>query len=195
MKASLLFPVLLLLIGGVFTFSNSVAGQNPAHEVIPQQPTSVFFVRHAETAADTKSSRDPELSEAGEARATALADLLEHAGVTHMYASEYQRTQSTVKVLAKRAGIEVVIVPAGQMHRQMSDLHTLPAGSVAVVCGHSNTVPAMVFGVEGEIQDLIGKKVHEQVLAHGAYDRMFLVTLAANAGAAVKTLELNYGQR
>ena len=127
MKASLLFPILLLLVCGVFTFSNPVAGQDPAHEVTPQQPASVFFVRHAETAADTKSNRDPELSEAGLDRATALANLLEHAGVTHLFASEYQRTQSTIKALAERTGIEVVVVPAGQMHRQMSDLNNLPA--------------------------------------------------------------------
>ena len=177
MKASLLFPVLLLLAGGLFTFPNPAAGQNPAHEVTPQQPASVFFVRHAETAADTKSDRDPELSTIGTARAIALADLLEHAGVTHLFASEYQRTQSTLKVLAERTEIEVVIVSAGQMHRQMADLQNLPAGSVAVVCGHSNTVPAMVFGMEGEIVDLKGKTVHEQVLEHSAHHRLFLVTL------------------
>jgi len=193
MKASLLFPVLLLLVCGVFTFPNPVAGQDPAHEVTPQQPASVIFVRHAETAADTKSTRDPELSEAGMDRAIALASLLEHAGVTHLFASEYQRTQSTIKVLAERTGVEVVVVPAGQMHRQMSDLNKLPAGSVAVVCGHSNTVPAMVFGMEGEISDLVGKTVQKQVLEHGTYDRLFLVTLPANAGAKVKTMELRYG--
>lgn len=195
MKASLLFPVLLLLAGGLFTFSNPAEGQDPAHEVTPQQPTSVFFVRHAETAADTKSDRDPELSAIGMARAVALADLLEHAGVTHLFASEYQRTQSTLKILAERTEVDVVIVPAGQMHRQMSDLQNLHAGSVAVVCGHSNTVPAMVFGMEGEIEDLKGKTVHKQVLEHSVHHRLFLVTLAVNPGAAVKTLELNYGQR
>jgi len=154
---------------------------------------SVFIVRHAETAADTRSSPDPELSEGGMARAKALADLLEHAGITHLFASEYQRTQSTLKVLAERTGVEVVLIPAGQMHRQMSDLQNLPAGSVAVVCGHSNTIPAMVFGLEGEILDLKGKTKSKQVLAHEAYNRLFLVTLAANAGAAVKTMELRYG--
>ncbi|MDA0668184.1 MAG: phosphoglycerate mutase family protein [Planctomycetota bacterium] len=195
MKLTLLIPVLLLLMIGLFSFANPVAGQNPAHEVNPQQPACVFFVRHAETAADTKSNRDPELSEIGTARAVALADLLEHAGVTHLFASEYQRTQSTLKVLAERTEIEVVIVSAGQMHRQLADLQNLPAGSVAVVCGHSNTVPAMVFGMEGEIEDLKGKTVGKQVLEHSAHNRLFLVTLAANPGAAVKTLELNYGQR
>jgi len=193
MKASLLFPVLLLLVGGVCTFSNSAAGQDPAREITPQQPTSVLFVRHAETAADANAPRNPELSERGLARAHALADLLMHAGVTHIFASEYQRTQSTVKVLAERIGVEVVVVPAGQMYRQISDLKKLPAGSVALVCGHSNTVPAMVFGMAGEIADLKDKVGREQVLAHDAYNRLFLVTLAANAGAAVKTLELGYG--
>ncbi|MFY0534577.1 histidine phosphatase family protein [Nannocystis pusilla] len=67
-------------------------------------------MRHGEKAADDPS--DPSLSPAGEARAKALAELLGHAGVTHLFASEYRRTQATLRPLADAAGLQITVLPA-----------------------------------------------------------------------------------
>jgi broad specificity phosphatase PhoE len=38
--------------------------------------------------------------------------VLAHAGVTHLFATEYRRTQRTLEPLATRLGLTVVVVPA-----------------------------------------------------------------------------------
>jgi phosphohistidine phosphatase SixA len=151
---------------------------------VPEQPVSVFLVRHAETAASTRQVRDPELSEEGRLRAHELARLLSQAGVTHLFASEFVRTGATLAPLAEQLGLEVRIVPAAESEQQVQALRALPAGSVAVLAGHSNTVPELVVALGGELAEPIE---HEQ------YQRVFLVTLPRHADGAPKAIELRYG--
>jgi phosphohistidine phosphatase SixA len=142
---TLLVPLaLLLLVLSISPRSGAEQGQ-PA----PQKPVAVFLLRHAETAAPTGGGGDPELSEPGKARAQQLARLLGKAGVTHLFASEYARTQATLAPLAGALGLKVETVPAGESARQVAALRALPPGSVAVVAGHSNTVPALVEALGG----------------------------------------------
>jgi len=155
-------------------------GRAPA----PEQPVSVFLVRHAETAESTREARDPELSEEGLLRAHELARLLSHAGVTHLFASEFVRTGATLAPLAGELGLEVRIIPARESEQQLQALQALPPGSVAVVAGHSNTVPELVVALGGEVAEPIE---HEQ------YHRVFLVTLPGHADGAPKAIELHYG--
>lgn len=191
MKRSLLFPALLLLAAVVIPNTISFAGPQSPEAVAP---VSVFFVRHAETAASTRTNRNPELSEIGVNRGQALAALLKESGATHLFASEYQRTQSTLAALAKQTGLTVKVVEAGKMSEQIEKLRSLPAGSVAVVCGHSNTVPAMVKASGGSIADLKALPAAEQVLAHESYNRLFLVVLPAADGIKTKSFEFRYGK-
>ncbi|MCZ6596244.1 MAG: phosphoglycerate mutase family protein [Planctomycetota bacterium] len=154
-----------------------------------QKPVTVFLVRHAEKATSPESDRDPELSEAGAKRAAHLARLLSKAGVTHLYASEYRRTQATLAPLAKKVGIELEVVSARSPGAQTEALVDLPPGSVAVVAGHSNTVPRLVEALGGEVRELA-----DASLGHDEYDRLFVVTLPAGEGAATQTIELRYGE-
>jgi phosphohistidine phosphatase SixA len=105
-------------------------------------PVTVFVVRHAEKGAGDPA--DPELSEAGAARAAELARVLGEVSVTHLVASEYRRTQATLAPLAVATGLAVEVAPARDGRALAARLAALPAGSVAVVCGHSNTVPQLV---------------------------------------------------
>jgi phosphohistidine phosphatase SixA len=109
---------------------------------VPAQQ-AVYLVRHAEradsgTMAATTMATDPDLSDAGKARAEALAAMLKDAGIKAIYTTEYKRTQQTAAPLAKALGIQPTAVPA----REMAALvEKLKAGSVnALVVGHSNTV-------------------------------------------------------
>ncbi len=61
-----------------------------------KQPVTVFLVRHAEKDTSSATNRDPGLTEEGTARAHALARLVAKAGVTHLYASQFTRTKSTL---------------------------------------------------------------------------------------------------
>lgn len=153
----------------------------------PKKPVAVFLLRHAETAETAEKSQDPKLSPEGEARALDLARLLGQAGVTRLFASEYERTQATLAPLAGALGLTVETLPARETERLAETLRALPPGSVAVVAGHSNTVPAVVAALGGELKNL----AEGGVLAHDAYDRLVLVTLPA-AGPP-QTIELRYG--
>lgn len=147
-------------------------------------PAAVVLVRHAETGGDTRTDRDPELSEAGEKRAAALAELLGHAGVTHLFASEYKRTQATLAPLAAAVEHEVQVVPARDAAAQIAALEALGPGSIAVVAGHSNTVPALVEALGGTFRRHPDAPKGAPTLLHDQYGRLFL-----QAGA---TIELRY---
>src|SRR5687767_15631280 len=73
-------------------------------------PRTIVVVRHAEKGDDDPT--DPSLSEAGVLRALELSRLLGSAGVTNLFASEFQRTQQTLAPLGKVAGVDVQVVPA-----------------------------------------------------------------------------------
>ena len=120
----------------------------------PAADTVVIVVRHAEKASDDP--RDPSLSEAGLARAQALADHLALAGLDAAYTTQFRRTRQTAAPAARAAGIEVQVRPvdAGNAARYGSDLlaeiRALPAGSTVLVVGHSNTVPGLVEAFSGQ---------------------------------------------
>src|SRR5688572_14245465 len=102
----------------------------------PQKPVAVFLLRHAETAEPTGSGGDPKLSDKGLERARVLGQLLGKSGVTHLFATEFTRTQATLDPLASKLGLAVEKVTAGEVARQAELVRALPPGSVAVVAGH-----------------------------------------------------------
>jgi broad specificity phosphatase PhoE len=136
---------------------------------VAAQPT-VFLVRHAERAdaspgAAPTMSADPDLSEAGRARAESLAAMLRDAKITAIFTTEFKRTQQTAAPLAKAIGVTVTIVTS----KNAADLVTqvqASKGSVLVV-GHSNTVPEVIkaLGVPTPV-----------TIADDEFDSLFLVT-------------------
>jgi hypothetical protein len=130
------------------------------------------------------------------ARAAELARVLGGTHVTHLFASEFKRTQQTLQPLAERTGVQVRVVPAGDAAAQIDALRQLPAGSTAVVAGHSNTIPALVEKLGGSIEHL-EETPRGRMLADAEHDRLFLVVLPA-PGARAETapracVELRYG--
>jgi len=105
---------------------------------------AVFLVRHAEK---TDQSEDPMLSAEGLSRARLLADMLRAAGVTHVITTEYERTKSTARPLAKQLSIVAEEVPARDIPALVRKLRALPADAVVLVVGHSNTVPPILAGL------------------------------------------------
>lgn len=176
----LLLPLLLLV-------SFAPLRQEPA----PREPVTVFLVRHAET---TRVDGERVLDEEGRARAEDLARLLGHAGVTHLYSSPYPRTRQTLAPLAAHTELEVQEVSPREAGRQVELLRALPPGSVAVVAGHSNTVPGLVTALGGGAVGGLTDSPYGKLIAEDQHDRLFVVTLPGVSGAAVSTLELRVGE-
>ena len=142
------------------------------------QPVVIYLVRHAEKLDD---SRDPPLNEAGKHRADLLADILQDAGITAIWSTEYQRTLATARPLASRLGLEVRAYHAGELGAFAAILLRTPGRHLVV--GHSNTTPDLIRALGGE--------------PHGAfkdseYDRLY--TIVASGGQATTVL-LRFGDR
>jgi phosphohistidine phosphatase SixA len=108
---------------------------------------TVFLVRHAERADSSPGTTptmaaDPDLSEAGRARAEHLAEALKDAKITAIFATEFKRTQQTAAPLAKALGLTVKIVSSNSEANLIADLKA--AKSNVLVVGHSNTVPEII---------------------------------------------------
>ncbi len=155
----------------------SLAQATPARS---QEPvTTVFVVRHAEKGPATP---DPSLTEAGNARARALAHTLSDQQISAIFGSEFKRTQETAAPLAASLGITPTIISAGKNDELVGALKALPAGSKALVVSHSNLVPVIV-------EKLSGQNVGE--LTDADYDRLYIVVLRPNASPTV--IYLHYG--
>jgi phosphohistidine phosphatase SixA len=137
---------------------------------------TIFLVRHAEradsgTMSGTTMATEPELSEAGRARAESLAMMLKDAGIKAIYTTEYQRTRQTAAPLAKALGIEVTVVSSRDGQALVEKLKA--AAAPVLVVGHSNTV--------GETIAALG--VSEPVkIGDADYDNLFIVSLGAKPG-------------
>jgi broad specificity phosphatase PhoE len=153
-------------------------------------PTTVVLVRHAEKASD--GTPDPGLTDDGRRRAASLAHVLADAGVTHLFATEFRRTQETLAPLGERAGRDVTVLRAGDTEAWLRALRGLPAGSVAVVAGHSNTIPGLACALAGEIAGLSCKSA-DLALPDAAYDRLFVVLLPAEPSEKPRALALRFG--
>lgn len=177
---------LLLLCFALLSLPHSALSQDVATAV---EPVTVILVRHADT---DSSEADPALTERGTERAGTLGSLLAEAGVTHLFSSEFTRTRTTLAPLAELTGIEVEVVPARESDRQLELLRDLPAGAVAVVAGHSNTVPGMVRALGVEPLDLVEHERYGAMIPHDAFGRAYVVTLPVSESAAPKLVELRY---
>ena len=145
--------------------------------------TTVFVMRHAEKA--EAPAEDPPLSPAGEARAQELAQHFGRApkalGFNCIIVSELRRTQETVRPLANRLGIPVIVVPAGDPARAARRALDENRGGRVLIVGHSNTVPAIV-------EELSGEEVPE--MSELEYGVVYVVAVPRFSRAAVTRFDL-----
>jgi broad specificity phosphatase PhoE len=155
------FAFSLLLLG---LFVSAAAAQS-----------TIFVVRHAEKA--KSDNNDPDLSEAGRARAESLAKTLKDGNITAIYATEFKRTQQTAGPIAKALGLELTILPAKEMATLAAKLRDLRGN--ALVVGHGNTIPDLIkaLGVETPVN-----------ITETDYDNLFVVVLDEKA----RLIQLHY---
>jgi broad specificity phosphatase PhoE len=115
----------------------------------PAAPALEFVVvRHAEKASDDP--RDPQLSDAGRARAQRLATALAAQPLVAAYATAYRRSQQTAAPAAARHGLAVTAYDARQdVGAFAAALRQRHARGTVLVVGHSNTVPGIAAALCG----------------------------------------------
>ena len=115
LKTIVVFAMLLVVFGAVIVFGWFATFSRPV--------TTVILVRHAEKKIEPNNP-DPDLTPAGEVRAQEIARMFRDAGINAIYATQFKRTQQTVKPLATLTGISPTILDAGQtqeLAKQISD--------------------------------------------------------------------------
>lgn len=140
-----------------------------------QDSTVVILVRHAEKAA--VEGNDPPLSEAGQARARVLAEVLADVHVDAVVASERQRTQLSARPLTEARGLTPEIIGLGAGHvDSVAAAVRRHAGHTVLVVGHSNTVPRIIHALGGpHLADLCEPEfahLYVLVLKDGAEPRL-----------------------
>jgi broad specificity phosphatase PhoE len=121
-----------------------------APAVAQQGTTVVILVRHAEKAAAP--AADPLLTDAGVARAEALAVALEGANVQAVITTELVRTRETARPLAEARGLPLETVHSGAREAHVKAVASAVrahAGQTVLVVGHSNTIPAIIAALGG----------------------------------------------
>ena len=119
------------------------------------QATFIVLVRHAEKA--TGGGNDPALSPAGKARAEALAAVVAQSEIQHILVTEYRRTSETAALVTAATQLIPHVIRVGDMRASehamavAAALDSLPAGTAALVVGHSNTILPIIAALGGPV--------------------------------------------
>jgi broad specificity phosphatase PhoE len=131
----------------------------------------VFLVRHAERAdagMAAGKSTDPDLSDAGRARADALAAMLKDARISEVFVTALKRTHQTAAPIARLLGVTVTQIAGNDVTGLTARLKAATGNTLVV--GHSNTIPAIIkaLGIDEEI-----------VIGDTEFDQLFVVVRSA----------------
>jgi len=127
--------------------------------------TTIYFTRHAEKAKE--GGRDPILTEAGEARAAKLLEILKEEKVSAVYSTDFFRTKMTAQPTADYFKLTTKIYD----HKSI-DINLIAKahkGKTILVVGHSNSTPTLV-------NNLIGEERFEQI-DESDYSNIFRVKI------------------
>ena len=191
-RQRLMWPV-ILLVAALCLLQSAARLEVEAQQTTEDKfkVTTVFLVRHAEKA-DTP-REDPSLNEAGKQRAETLARLLKESGVKAIYTSQFQRTIQTAEPLAKQLGITATPLTlkssqsnpreiAEQSTRELTDKIYERAGDGVLIVGHSNSIPAVIKMLGGDMVPTIDEQ---------KFDDLFIVTVYGKGKA--KVVHMKYG--
>ena len=173
LRTIIVFSALFAVFGAVVLFAYFATFSRPV--------TTVILVRHAEKKIEPN-NQDPDLSPEGVERAVEIARVFGESGVNAIYATQFKRTQQTVKPLADRTAVPISLLDANQTDQLVERIQTELRGRTIFVAGHNNTVPAMVSKLSGETYPVIPET---------EYDNLFVVTIYRFGKA--KVLRLKYG--
>ena len=149
---------------------------------IEQPALTLILVRHAEKTIVPPENKDPDLSPAGEARAQELVRMFSDSGITAIYATQYKRTQQTVRPLADKLVLPVNKVEAKETTELVKQLRSRKTGEVIFLAGHNNTVPEIIAAMGGPKLPIIPET---------EYDNLYILTVQSDGSA--KLIKMKYG--
>lgn len=143
---------------------------------------TVIVVRHAELQGSAMAEpRELPLSEEGKARAQRLASLLQDAGVSAIYVTDFQRTNQTGQPLSYKIDRPLTVVPKGDSRDLVARMRKEHPGQTVLVVGHTDTIPGLIRAL-GYPSDI---KIDSQ-----DYGNLFIV--AAKPDSAPVLVRLHY---
>ncbi len=159
----LIFSILFALLIFVSTTDNLFA---------QYRKLTVILMRHAEKdISEEADTANPELSAAGKSRAEKLVALAGKYQPDAIYSTDYIRTRSTVRPLARRRRMMTQIYDPRNLS-QMRDLILSGKVKRLVVVGHNNTTPALVNMLLGEDK--------YKMLPESEYSKIWVVKIKRN---------------
>lgn len=174
LRTIVVFAMLFAVFGAVIVFAYFATFSRPL--------TTVILVRHAEKKIEPN-NEDPDLTPEGVERAQEIARMFGDAGVNAIYATQYKRTQQTVKPLSDRIGVPVSLLNSKQTDELVKQIQTTHRSHTVFIAGHNTTVPAIVSALSGETYPPIPET---------EYDNLFIVTIYRFGKA--KVTKLKYGK-
>ena len=172
-KTIVVFSMLFALLGAVVVFAYFATFKRPV--------TTVILIRHAEKVIDPNNP-DVDLSPAGQERAQELVRMFADSGINAIYATQYKRTQETVKPLADRLGLPVTMVNSTATGELVRQIHSDHRGQTILVSGHNNTVPEIIAALGGP---------QLPVIPETQFDNLYIVTVYRTGKA--KLVQMKYG--
>lgn len=173
-RACLPFALLMALIAALGAPVLATGCARPAATGV----STVYVVRHAEKKLDND---DPDLTDAGQQRARALAHALRSEKLDAIFSTETRRTRQTAAPAAESRGLEVRLYGKEDITRVIMHVRRTPGRYLVI--GHSNTVPDLVSRFGGEP----GAAIDEA----SEFDRLYVLVL--HPDGSVVTMLLRYG--
>ena len=132
---------------------------------------TVILLRHAEKDLTEIDAPNPELSAAGKLRAEKLVNVINKYQPDAIYSTDYIRTRSTVRPLARKNRALTLIYDARNLP-QMRDVILSGKFKKIVVVGHNNTTPVLV-------NMLLNQEKYEK-LSENEYGKIWIVKIKRN---------------
>jgi len=173
LKTAIVFAMMFAVLGAVVVFGY--------FSTFRRAPTTVIIVRHAEKIIDPNNP-DVDLSPAGQARAQEIAREFADTGIDAIYATQYKRTQQTVKPLADKLGLPVTVVNSKSTADLLTQIKAQHSGQTIFIAGHNNTVPEIIAALGGP---------QYPTIPEAEYDNLFVVTIYRTGKARV--VKMKYG--
>ncbi len=172
-RTVIVFSMLFAVLGAVVVFGYYVTFRRPV--------TTVIIVRHAEKIIDPNNN-DVDLSETGRARAQEIARMFSDAGINAIYATQYKRTQETVKPLSDKIGVPVTVMNSKSTGDLIAQIRSQHSGQTIFIAGHNNSVPEIIGALGGP---------QYPIIPESEYDNLFIVTIYRTGKA--KVVKMKYG--
>lgn len=173
LKTALVFAMLFAVLGAVVVFGY--------YATFSRAVTTIILVRHAEKNIEPNNP-DPDLSPAGQARAQELVRMFGDSGINALYATQYKRTQQSLKPLADRLGLPVNTVEAKKTPDLIRQILSDHRGQTILVSGHNNSVPEIIAALGGP---------QYPIIPESEFDNLYIVTVYRTGKA--KVVKMKYG--